>query len=104
MIGARGGQHLVPAGLGARDHQGDRRGVGAVLGEDRPVGVCDSLDEQLRELDHARRGAGLRIPLCRLRRSCGLDPRMPVPEDHRPEAAHEVDVLVAVDVPHARTL
>ena len=98
------GQHLVPAGLGARNHQRDRRGVGAVLGEDRPVGVRDSLHEQLAELHHARCRPRLGVPLRRLCRRGGLDAGMLVAEDHRAEAAHEVDVLVAVDVPHARAL
>ena len=64
----------------------------------------DSINEKLRGLDHARGRPRLRVALGKLGCNGLLDLRVLVPEKDRTEAAHEIDVLVAVDVPYVCTL
>ena len=104
VVRGPGLEHLAAAGGGARDGEARRRGVGAVLGEHRPVGVGDGVDEQLGQLDERRARPVQAVALGQLRLVGGVDAGVLVAEDHRPPGAHEVEVAVAVDVPQPGAL
>jgi len=104
VVGAGRREDRGPPGRGAGHHQADRGGVGPVLCEDRPVRVRDAAGEQFRQLDHDRPRPGHGVAQGPLGGGRLLHLRVPVPEQDGPEAAHEVDVLVAVHVPHVRAV
>ena len=102
VVGAGGAEDLAALGLGARGDDRHRGGVRAVLAEDRPVGVVDHADQRLGQHDDDFGRAGHRIAQRLLRGRGGLHRLEPVAQQVRPVGAHEVDVLVAVDVPEPR--
>ena len=61
-------------------------------------------DELLRQLDHDGARSVLAVGQRGLSGGSGLDRGVAVAEDDRSVAAHQIDVLVAVDVPHVATL
>ena len=90
----------VPAG------QPDRRagGFGARVHEPDLLAGPDPLADRLRQLHLARRRRAIRRSTC-----CGVrhrcrDRRVSVSEDHRSVTLNEVEVLVALDVPHPGAL
>ena len=84
VVGAGRDQDVPPFALRAGHHVAHGRGVVAVLGEDRPIGVAHLADEALSQLDDGRRRGRWRCPAdpaarrqprrsagCRSRRSSG---------------------------------
>ena len=98
MVGVAGDEHLALAGLGPGDGDASGRDVGSVLRKQRPIGVAHGLDVQFRQLDHAGRGPVEAVAEPALPVDGLLDLGMAEPEQVGPVAAHEIDVLVAVDV------
>src|SRR5438477_4982224 len=103
VIGAARHQDLAPARSGTCDGDALRGGVGAVLLEHRPARVRYRIDQKLGELDDPRRWAVLAIAERLLARRCRIHLGMTMAQDDRPIAAHEVDVLVAIDVEEPAT-
>ena len=101
VIRPGGDEHLAPTRRGASHRDARGGGVGAVLLEDRPVGVAHHTDHPLGQFHGEVRRPVLAVGLLGLGAGRGLDRRVAMAEDDRSVAAHEVDVLVAVDVPHA---
>jgi hypothetical protein len=101
VIRARGHHHFATLGGGTRD--GDAHGgcIRAVLGEDRPVGVVDPIDEQFAQFHHRRRRTILTVSESLLPTDSLFHLGVMMTQHNRPVAAHEVDVFVAVDVPDA---
>ena len=95
--------YVVAAGVGARDADRMHRGLGAGVAEPQLLHVV-AVADHLGELDGLGRGRReVRAVLRRTRDGLG-DLRVRVADDHAAEAAVRVDVLVVVDVPHARAL
>ena len=104
VVGARRHQDLPLAGGGPGDGDALGGGVGPVLREDGPVGVV-----------HRGRSTPRPAPPCGATARSGSRPRAACraaasstrgwrcPSTTGPVAAHQIDVLVAVDVPHVRT-
>ena len=99
MIGAARHQDLALLGGGARDHDAERRGVGTVALEHRPVGMRHHADQFLGKLDETLRRSGQHVAQRALRGGGFLDLAVAVAQHHRAVGAHEVDIGVAVDVP-----
>ena len=104
VIGPLDAENLLPTGVLARDLDAPGGHVRAVLAEHRPRRKVDQRNEALGELDHHLGGvveavAERSLPLRRR-----FHPGMPVTEHYGTVGAHQVDELVAVDVPIARTL
>ena len=104
VVGAARAQHLARAGMRARQRHADRGRVGAVLGEQREVGVRDGVDEALGELDHHLARPGQAVAALALLGGGFFDLGVTVAEQVRAVAAQEVDVLPALDVPQVRAL
>lgn len=85
-------------------HVADGRRVVAVLREDGPLGVADLSHETLGQVDDERRRPVRDVEPVALGVRGGANARIAVAGDHRPERAHEVDVLVAVGVPQPAAL
>ena len=62
----------------------------------------DGGHQQFGEIDHDRPRPVLAVSQRSLRPRGLLDLRVLVPEHHRPVAAHQVDIAVAVDIPDPR--
>jgi len=104
VIGAAGADDGLLSGMGLGDHHRHGGGVGAVLAEDRPVGVADLGDEGFGQIDDHRSGAGHGVALLHAANIGGVDHRVVVAEQVGAIAAHEVDVAVAVGVPEVGAL
>ena len=102
VVGALRDQDLAPPGLRAGDRAAHGGGVGAVLGEDRPVRVPHGRHQQLGQVHHDRAGRVHAVADPGLRSGRRLHRRVLVAEHDRAVAAHQVDVLVAVHVPDPR--
>ena len=103
VVGALDLQDHVAAGRGARQVHGVHRRLGARVGE-APLRQAVAAHELLRDDDRALRRRGeVRADPGALAHGGG-DLRVAVADAHHAEAVVEVDVLVAVDVPHARAL
>ena len=98
VIGVMRHQHLRPPGVGAGDDHGEVVGVRPVLGEHRPVGVVHLGGEELGELDHLRPGGAQHVAAGGGGGGRGIDLGVGVAEQDRPERAHQVDELPAVDI------
>lgn len=98
VIGALGHQDLAPRSLGARHHRAGGGGVGAVLGEHRPVGRRDGLHHLLRQLHQHLAGTVGDAHACALGAGGSVCLRVAVAQDHRAERAHEVEIFVAVHI------
>jgi len=90
---------LFAVGIGSRGHNGEGGDVVSVLCEERPIGACDGIDEELGELDHFGRGQSRAVAESSLRCSRGVNIGVIVAENVRAVGAHIVDKLVAVKVP-----
>ena len=103
VVGAEDLHHGVAARVGARDPDRVHRGLGARV-RVAPAREAPAAVELLGDDDGVlgRRGEvrALRVALLERR----ADDRVRVALDHRAEAVVEVQVLVAVDVPHARAV
>ena len=104
MIGALGHQDLALARGGACQRHAGRRGVGAVLAEQRPVGVRDQPDQPFGQLDQPLRRAVQAVARRHLPRDRLGHHRIAVADHDRAPAAHEVDVAPAVHVPEMAAL
>ena len=102
VVGAGSDEDLAPPGPGPGDGAAHGGGVGAVLGEHRPVRVPHGPHEQLGEVHHDRARGVLAVGERGLRGHGLLHPGVLVAEHDRPVAAHQVDVLVPVHVPDPR--
>ena len=103
VIGAGEHDDLVAAGHRARGADRGRDRLRSRIAE-RCALHADGVAHELRDLAGDRRlradlDAGVELALER-----GADELRIVPEEDRAEAVHEIDVLVAVDVPQARAL
>ena len=101
VVGAVGGQHLAAPGMGARGLQRVRGHVRAVDPEQRPVHAGDAGGQLLGQLHHLRAGRVEAEAPPHRGGGGGVDGAVAVAEQVAAEAAQEVDVLVAVDVPEA---
>ena len=104
VVGAFNAEDLLLAGMLARNLHAPGGHVRTVLAEHRPRREVDERDDALGQLDHHRGGmvkavAERGLPLCGR-----LHAGMPITEHHGAVGAHQVDELVAVDVPVARSL
>ena len=102
VIGARRTHDAIAFRLCSGGHEGDGGGVRAVLAEHGPVGVGDHAGEGFSQFDHGGAGAGERIASAHLVGVGCVDAGMAVAEQLRAIGAHEVEIAVAVDVPHPR--
>ena len=102
VVGALGHQDLAPPGLRPGDRAAHGGGVGAVLGEYRPVRVPDGLGEEFGQVHHDRARRVHAVAGFGLGPGRGLHFRVLVAKDDRAVAAHQVDVLVPVRVPDPR--
>jgi hypothetical protein len=93
---------VVAAGVRARQTDRRRGRVAAVLAETHALGAGHALDQRLRDLGLQRVRQAERHAALELLAHGGVDVGVAVAERDGREAVHEVDVLVAVDVPHAR--
>ena len=103
VVGALDLQHQVAAGGGAREVDGVHRGLGAGVGE-APLRQAEAAHELLGDDDRALGGRGEVRAAPGALAHRGHDGRVGVAHAHHAEAVVEVDVLVAVDVPHVRAL
>jgi hypothetical protein len=94
----------ITAGGTASEAHRRRRRLGARIHESHQFARRHAFAHRLGEFHLARRRSAVGgTPGRRLGdRSC--DRRMGVPEDDRPVALHEVDVLASLDIPHVGTL
>src|SRR6218665_760481 len=104
VVGPGGDQHLALAAGGARHHQADGGGVGAVLLEQHPVGVRAARHEALGQFDQARGRAVEAVAQRLLAPRRRIDLRMVVAQQVRAPTAHEVDVGIAVHIPNPAAL
>ena len=101
VVGALDLHDHVAAGEAAREVDGVHRRLGAGVGE-APVGEAPAAAQLLRHHDRALGRRGEVRALVHLRLDRGGDRRVRVADAHHAEAVVEVEVLVAVDVPHLR--
>ena len=104
VIGPLDAEDLLAAGMFARDLHAPRGHVRTVLAEHRPRREVDERDKAFGKLDHYQSGVVETVAERGLPLRGRLHPGMPVTEHHRAIGAHQVDELVAVHVPVARTL
>ena len=104
VIASLGDQHLAPTGAGPRDGHASRGRITAVLLEHRPVRMRHHRDEIFGQIHHDLAGAVQTIAERSLRLGRRLHFGVAMAEQHRPPAAHEVDIFAPVDVPHPASL
>ena len=104
VIGVARNKHLAPPGAGPGDRHASRGRIAAVLLEHRPIGMRHHGHEILRKIHHDLTGAVEAVAQHGLRTGRRLNFGMPVAEQNRPPAAHEIDIFAPVDVAHTASL
>ena len=87
----------------AGGHHGKARHIVAVLCKKRPISGSDRINQQLREINHDRRGDRHAVFFFKLCERRLIDILITVAQHVRAVTAHVVDIIVTVLIPEMRT-
>ena len=97
-------QHLATAGGRARNRHAQGGRIGAVLLEQRPIGMGQEGHQPFGQFDHARTRPGHEVAQAGLARDRFIDLRMAIAHDHRAIGTHEIDHTSAIGIAQSTAL